>query len=103
MLRSSSTRSSALGCRSSASVEVVVFQFLNGLESSVPVSGARGDGRNLLLLNDDFDGLADQGLDFRQMQSVGVQLSADADGVHARTSSGWLHSNSLPFANKAST
>src|SRR4051794_24433184 len=67
-------------------VEVVpgVAQGLRRPRGRLPVAGSRSDlrrGRGVLD-HDDLDRPADERLQLRQVQSVGLQSRADADGVH---------------------
>ena len=63
-------------------VKVVVLELLGGLDRRIP---AFPNGRSLFghfRPNDDFDGLTNQRLEFRQRNSLRPQLFANANGMH---------------------
>src|SRR5260370_5747376 len=57
-------------------------KFLSRARRRFPVARPWGNVWELLLPNDDLHVLADQGLEFRQVQGFGFELAMDANGRH---------------------
>ena len=66
-----------------ASIEIVpgVSKLLSGPRGSLPIARTGQDGWFLFFLNDNLHVLANERFEFRQVQGLRFQLSADANGI----------------------